>query len=139
MGNTVTLRRHKWKHTVHAHFWRCFSPFWQNSRVVAHPPTEKPLEDSVAYLNEGRKVRIVAPANQQLLSRVSRAFAPGPSSRDLIPTRESRPHRCTTYVRMNATLLIAVRDYSSTVCDIQKIAGILTERTAAVSSLEHSK
>lgn len=40
---------------------------------------------------------------------------------------------------MNATLLIAVRDYSSTVCDIQKIAGILTERTAAVSSLEHSK
>ena len=41
-------------------------PFLGNSRIVAHPRTEKPVEGNDTYLNPGRKVRTVAPANQQL-------------------------------------------------------------------------
>ena len=122
------------------HFWRCFSPFWQNSRVVAHPPTEKPLEGSDAYLSEGRKVRIMESCSCKSATPIAIIASFRDRSRTLITWSDSHgrvtPTPCT-----NATLLvlIAVRDYSSTVCDIQKIAGILTEWTAAVSSLEHSK
>ena len=48
------------------YFWRRFSPFLGNSRADDHPPTEKPVEGNDAYLNPGRKVRTVAPANRQL-------------------------------------------------------------------------
>ena len=48
------------------YFWRRVSLFLGNSRAVAHPPTEKSVEGTDTYLNQGRKVRTVAPANQQL-------------------------------------------------------------------------
>ena len=54
------------------YFWRRFSPFLGNSRADDHPPTEKPVEGNDTYLNPGRKVRTVAPANQQLGLRYER-------------------------------------------------------------------
>jgi len=47
------------------YFWKCVSLFLGNVCVVAHPPTEKSVEGTDTYLNQGRKVRTVAPANQQ--------------------------------------------------------------------------
>ena len=44
-----------------------FRLFWETlDRADDHPPTEKPVESNDTYLNPGRKVRTVAPANQQL-------------------------------------------------------------------------
>ena len=48
---------------IRVYFWR---RFLGNSRADNHPLTEKPVEGNDTYLNPGRKVRTVAPANQQL-------------------------------------------------------------------------
>jgi len=42
-----------------------FRHFWE-TRADDHPLTEKPVEGDDTYLNTGRKVRTVAPANRQL-------------------------------------------------------------------------
>ena len=43
-----------------------------NSRTDDHPPTKKPVEGNDDYLNPGRKVRTVAPANQQPIGTLCR-------------------------------------------------------------------
>ena len=48
------------------YFWRRFLPLLGNLHADDHPLTEKPVEGNDTYLNPGRKVRTVAPANQQL-------------------------------------------------------------------------
>jgi len=40
-----------------------FKPFLGNFCPVVHPPKEKSVEGNDTYLNPGRKVRTVTPAN----------------------------------------------------------------------------
>ena len=45
----------------------CFAiNFLGNSHVVAHPLIEKPISGTDTYLDPGRKMKTVTPANQQL-------------------------------------------------------------------------
>ena len=64
LGNSRTVAHPPTEKPVEGYFWRWFSPFLGNSRTVAHPLTEKPVEGTDTYLNPGKK-------QEQLLLQIS--------------------------------------------------------------------